>query len=122
MCINPATLKLEADEIAYCDSDDEKWGKERDVWTFSDGTEIVTINPHEFYNVDRARFMYIGDFRMGEHVRKFDGTTAELTGHETIQERTRHFTLFTKRHNNYFANGILTGNRYSTRIDFGGAK
>ena len=101
------------DVVTYSDSGKEKYGEEKDVWTFDDGTEIITINPHEFYNVERGRMTYIADFNIGEHVLKIDGRKIALVGHKTICERTQHYTIFTSNYNTYFANGILTGNRYS---------
>ena len=60
--------------------------------------------------------MYIADFKIGDKIYKLDGTTPKLVEHENVKENVRHFTLFTKKFNNYFANGILTGNRHSTVI------
>ena len=116
-CVRPDGTTGE-DVITYSDASAEKWGDERDVWTFGDGTTIVTIHPHEFYNVERGRMTYIADFTLGEHVRKIDGKEVALVGHEVVRERTRHYTIFTRDYNNYWANGILTGNRYSTPIRF----
>ena len=116
MTLNPDTLELEEDELTYCDSPILKYFDEKDIWFFDDGTEITTVRPHEFYNVDKHQFMYIADFEIGNRVYKGNGTTSKLIGHKNIKEKTEHYTIFTKKYNNYFANGILTGNRNSSKI------
>lgn len=103
--------------MTYCDSNEEKRWDNKDVWTFDDGTTITTVHPHEFYNLDTHRFMYIADFKIGDRIYKMDRTSPRLIKHENIKEDVRHFTLFTKKFNNYFANGILTGNRYSSKLE-----
>ena len=121
MTLNPDTMQLEEDELTYCDSNEHKYWTEKDIWTFDDGTQVTTIHPHEFYNVDKQKFMYIVDFNIGDRILKVDGATPRLASHENIKENVRHFTLFTKKYNNYFANGILTGNRHSAQIKIGKA-
>jgi len=116
LCLNPETQKIDYDVVTICDSDIVKLHTEKDIWKFDDGTEITTIHPHEFYNVNCHKFMYIADFKFGDKIYKEDGTTSCLIDHKNVKEKTRHFTLFTKKYNNYFANKILTGNRYSKKI------
>lgn len=116
LSINPATNAREEDEITFSDADSEKYGEKVDAWTLSDGTVLKTINPHEFYNSTIGKFQYIADIPFGSSLYKIDETTPRLVKHEVIEERTRHFTIFTKKWNNYFANGILSGNRTSTPI------
>jgi len=41
----------------------------------------------------------------------------ELIKHEHIEEEINHCTLFTEKYNNYFANGLLSGNRKSKNIN-----
>ena len=55
---------------------------------------------------------------VGDHGYNINGETIELVKHEEINEDIRHCTLFTKKYNNYFANGMLSGNRHSTKIKF----
>lgn len=119
MSINPTTGKPDTDIVSYEDSNEEKYGNRIDVWTLSDGTILKTINPHEFYNTTIGRFQYIADIPIGSSLMKEDGTTPRLVKHEVLNERTRHFTIFTKKWNNYFANGILSGNRTSTPLTLG---
>ena len=44
-----------------------------------------------------------------------DGKKIALVDHETISEEVRHYTIFTK-NQNYFANGLLSGNRYTKSL------
>ena len=40
----------------------------------------------------------------------------KLIKHKHIEEEIKHCTLFTEKYNNYFANGLLSGNRKSKNI------
>lgn len=51
LCLNPETMKFDYDIVDRCDSDEIKWHDEKDIWKFDDGTEVITIHPHEFYNI-----------------------------------------------------------------------
>lgn len=115
MSLNPDTMKLEPDDVIFCDGEYNKKNDTADEWTFDDGTVIKTVHPHQFYNVRTGKMEYISDFQIGDKVRKQDGTETALVKHELILKRTKHATLFTRKYNNYFANGILTGNRKSVK-------
>lgn len=109
---NPDTMQLEADEITYTDSTENKKHTEYDVWTFSDGTIVKTVHRHRLYNVEKQAMVYMAEWNFGEHAVNIDGERIELVGHENIKEEVKHYTIFTK-HQNYFANGLLCGNRYT---------
>ena len=117
LAYNPETMALEADEIIRCDSDKIKTHSEYDVWTFDDGTIIKTVHRHRFYNVERSAMVYMDEWKIGEHAIKMDGTKVALVNHVNVQEEVRHYTIFTK-HQNYFVNGLLSGNRYTKPIIF----
>ena len=108
--------RLCEDTVSFCDSSEEKYGDETDVWTFDDGTVLRTIHPHEFYSADERRFKYIADFHVGERIVLFDGRTPALADHKVVPGRARHMTMFTERCNTYFADGALAGNRSSVKI------
>lgn len=118
LAYNPETMVLEADEIIYCDSDKIKTHGEYDIWTFSDGTIIKTVHRHRFYNVERGEMVYMDEWKIGEHGRRKDGVLVTLVSHENVKETVNHYTIFTK-NQNYFANGLLSGNRYTKPIVFG---
>ena len=114
---NPATMKLEEDEITYSDSNEKKSHTEWDRWVFEDGFEVHTVHPHRFFNVDRQQMVYMDQWKLGEHAMTFDGRKVALLSHETIKEEVRHYTIFTK-NQNYFANGLLSGNRHTPALTF----
>lgn len=118
LAYNPETMALEADEIIRCDSDKIKTHDNFDVWTFDDGTIIKTVHRHRFYNVERNAMVYMDEWKIGEHGRRRDGVLVTLVSHENVKETVNHYTIFTK-NQNYFANGLLSGNRYTKPIIFG---
>ena len=123
LSLNPMTNEFEEDVVFATDAFMNKFGDDKDVWTFSDGSTITTIHPHEFYSVDDQKFKYIANFNIGERLLKLvDGKLVEvkLEKHENIVEKTPHATLFTQKNNIYFANGILTGNRNSAKLNIRG--
>lgn len=114
---NPETGILEEDAITYSDSADNKQHDNFDVWTFDDGTIIKTVHRHRFYNAERGAMVYMDEWKIGERGRRKDGALVKLISHENIIETINHYTIFT--HNqNYFANGFLSGNRYTKHINF----
>lgn len=123
LSLNPMTNEFEEDVVFATDAFMNKFGDDKDIWTFSDGSAITTIHPHEFYSVDDQKFKYIANFNIGERLLKLvDGKLVEvkLEKHENIVEKTQHATLFTQKNNIYFANGILTGNRNSAKLSIRG--
>ena len=123
LSLNPMTNEFEEDVVFATDALMNKFGDDKDIWTFSDGSTITTIHPHEFYSVDDQKFKYIANFNIGERLLKLvDGKLVEvkLEKHENIVEKTPHATLFTQKNNIYFANGILTGNRNSAKLSIRG--
>ena len=47
----------------------------------------------------------------GEHAYTLDGRRVALVSHETVEEAVRHYKLTGQKGTNYFANGLLTGDR-----------
>lgn len=115
LTLNPDTLQIEEDEVSDCDGGILKSHNLTDIWNFSDGTSIKTVKPHQFFNTRTGKMEYIADFLIGDGVRKQDGSTPTLVSHEQRRGMVYHNTLYTKKYNNYFANGILTGNRKSVK-------
>lgn len=118
---NPITMKLESDFITYTDSQENKEYTEYDVWDFSNGSQIKTVHKHRFYNTDHQKMMYMDEWKIGEHGLTIDGKEIKLLGHVNIKEKVKHYTIFTK-NQNYFANGILSGNRYTLPMRLRGEK
>ena len=61
--------------------------------------------------------VYMDEWKIGEHDRRRDGVLVTLISHENVEETVNHYTIFTK-NQNYFANGLLSGNRYTKHINF----
>ena len=117
ICINPFTLELDTDTVVECDGEMNKKHTCYDNWYFSDGTIITTIHRHRFYNVENKKFMYMEEWNIGDHGLNINNEKIELIKHEHIEEKINHCTLFTEKYNNYFANGLLSGNRKSKNIN-----
>ena len=117
ICINPFTLELDTDTVVECDGEMNKKHTCYDNWYFSDGTIITTIHRHRFYNVENKKFMYMEEWNIGDHGLNINNEKIELIKHEHIEEEINHCTLFTEKYNNYFANGLLSGNRKSKNIN-----
>lgn len=113
---NPNTMLLEPDTITYCDSDKVKTDNKYDIWTFSDGTIVKTVHRHRFYNVERQAMTYMDEWKIGEHTVSIDGAEVELVSHEVVEQEVRHFTIFTE-NQNYFVNGLLSGNRHTKKMN-----
>lgn len=89
------------------------WKDRRDIWTFGDGTTVTTVGRHRFYDVDLGEFLYLEAWEPGEGARAADGCKVRLVGHERVEGRTEYATIWTEQYNNYFAGGLLAGNRRS---------
>lgn len=107
---NPETKEWEINEVIDCDFNEVKTMLEYDIWTFSDFTEITTVNRHRFYNVEHEKMMYMDEWQIGDRIYKVDGTMPKLVKHEHIMGPIRHYTLVTK-NENYIANDCITGTR-----------
>ena len=116
LCLNPETGALDIDEVVESDALEHKEHTEYDIWTFSDQTVVKTVYRHRFYNLDQQRMAYMDEWKMGEHAYTRSGKKVALVHHERVQEKVRHYTLFTKKWNNYFANNLLSGNRHTPKI------
>ena len=105
-------MKITEDIVTYTDSADHKYHTEYDIWTFSDGYILKTVHRHRFYNIEQQAMVYMDEWEIGNHGIAVDGKQIELLSHKKVYETIRHYTLFTK-NQNYFANGVLSGNRHT---------
>lgn len=116
LSFNPVSGLLEKDVVYYADSDKVKTYDHFDRYTFEDGTVIKVVHRHRFFNVDFHKMVHLDSWEIGERAFKQDGTTPALVKKEEgIMEEVRHYTIFTK-NQNYFANGLLSGNRFTKPI------
>ena len=118
-CIDPETGLRSWDEVVSVSSGT---GLATDVWTFDDGSEVRTVGRHRFWNEALGEFMYLEAWNMGESAMRSDGGKAHLVGHSRVEGTASHMTLFTRKYNNYFAGGLLAGNRRSQRLSLEGGK
>ena len=118
LAINPETKELCEDIITFTDSDSAKTHYHYHRFTFEDGTVIKTVHRHRFYNIEEQQMSHLDLFYVGDHVVKQDGTTTRLVSGEIIEEDVQHYTIFT-RYQNYFVNGILSGNRFTPYMSLG---
>lgn len=100
-----------------------------DIWTFENEYEIITCHRHRFYNVENQKFMYLQDFKIGEHAITENNEQVALLSYRRDEERIcKYFSLWCNEigqdkeediwqdGNNYYANGLLAGNRHSIEI------
>lgn len=107
---DPHSMKVTEDIVTYTDASDYKCHTEYDIWTFSDGHILKTVHKHRFYNIEQQAMVYMDEWKVGDHGITVDGKQIELLSHKKVHETVRHYTIFTK-NQNYFANGVLSGNR-----------
>ncbi|MBQ7404240.1 MAG: leucine-rich repeat protein [Lentisphaeria bacterium] len=110
MSINQETGKFEPDIVLKNEYAEQCIYPVQDKWTFSDGTELITLARHRVFNVERKAFVYMHNWHIGEHARKADGSTVALVSHEVINEPEIMCTI-RLRNNTYVVNGLLTGTR-----------
>lgn len=113
---NSETMLLEPDAVIYSDGNLNKSYCKYTIHTLSDGTEIKTVHRHRFYNVEKQAMVYMDEWNIGEHFIKIDGTTPYLVSSREVKEEINHYTIFTE-HQNYFANGMLSGNRHTKQMN-----
>lgn len=114
---NPATRELESDEIIYSDAGANKTHNYYDVWEFSNGSILKTVHRHRLYNIESQGMVNMDEWQIGDHALTRDGCVA-LVKHTHVNEIVNHYTLFTK-NQNYFANGLLAGNKYTPDMELG---
>lgn len=116
------TMEKMARKVILTDKDAHKTHTEYDVWTFDNGSVVKTVHRHEFYNAEAKRFKYMDEWQIGEHALAIDGTLTALVSHEVVKEEVEHYKITLDTSTNYFANGLLTGDRYCPKnISFEGA-
>ena len=118
LCINSEGLSDE-DIVTFADGETKKYNDNYDLWEFENGFEVRTTHHHRFYNIERQAMVYLDEWNIGEHTVNIDGEQLALLKHTNMKKTVHHFTIATEKYNNYFANGILSGNRYSTELHIG---
>lgn len=104
-------------KVIFTDAAENKSANVWDEWEFSDGSVIKTTYRHEFYNIESGKFKYLDEWQIGAHTYKLDGTTPALVKHVVHKEIVNHYKITLENSNNYFANGLLTGDRYCNELN-----
>lgn len=117
------TMRLIPNKVIYTDKDEGKTHVCYDKWTFGDGTVIKTVHRHEFYCAEAKGMQYMDEWKIGEHACRRDGVRVALVARETVREPVRHYKITLEKGTNYFANGLLTGDRNCPKgISFDGRR
>ncbi len=111
------TMQLVPNKVIYASSEEADW--ETGGWdavryykhTFSDGTVIKQAFAHRFYNLEAQAFVYLEHWNIGDHTYDQDGDNPYLVKTETVYETIRYARITLENGTNYFANGLLTGDR-----------
>ena len=117
LSVDPVTGKLVECEVMESDIKEIKKHTSYERWTLSDGTVIKIVHRHRFYNVEKKAYIYMDEWKIGDHFLKEDGSIVELVEHKKINRTVRHFAITPKLHN-YFANGMLNGDRNAIDVDY----
>ena len=117
-----------SDEILVWDFDNGRMASAKALWimqarvtdkynllTFSDGTQLKTINQHRIFNKDLGKFTYpmTDDTPLGTTTLLSDGREVQLVDKKVVYEPVEYYNLITEYHFNCFANGVLTSNRFN---------
>ena len=80
---------------------------------FDDGTVIKQAMRHRFYCLEEEGFKHLHDWTVGLHTYKIDGTNPKMTSRTLVQGQIHYSRITLENDNNYFANGLLTGDSES---------
>ena len=83
--------------------------------TFSDGTQLKTINQHRIFNKDLGKFTYpmTDETPLGTTTLLADGREVQLVDKKVVYEPVEFYNLITANHFNCFASNVLTSNRFN---------
>ena len=116
------------DELLVWNFDEGKYDFAKPIWikveeeinqynllTFSDGTQLKTINQHRIFNKEAGKFTYpmTDETPIGTTTLMSDGREVQLVSKEVVHENVKFYNLITSNHFNCFANGVCTSNRFN---------
>lgn len=79
--------------------------------TFSDNSELKTVNDHGIFNLDANQFISVRDAKTGDHIAKISNDKIEevyITNIEEKNEEVNYYHVVSTRYYNIIANNILT--------------
>lgn len=85
------------------------------LFKFSDGNILKTVNQHRIFNAEKGAFTYpmTDQTPIGTTTLNDKGEKVKLVSKEIIEEKVTYYNLITKYHMNAFTGGILTSCRFS---------
>lgn len=112
------TMQLISRKVIYSSCEEDDWNT--GGWdavryfknTFNDGTVIKQAFAHRFYNLENQAFTYLEAWQIGEHTYSESGDNPILISREIVYEPIRYARITLEGSTNYFANGLLTGDRH----------
>lgn len=107
------TMKLVSREVIYSGRDEEDY----DQWitpdyienVYSNGTIIKQSMRHRMYNLEEQGYKHLYEWQSGEHGYCIDGTNPTLVEKRIVHTPQHYARITLKDSNNYFANGLSTG-------------
>lgn len=118
------TMQLVPNKVIYSSCEEPDWNT--GGWdvsryfkrTFSDGTVIKQAFAHRFYNREQQKFVYLEQWSLGQHTYAYNngqGKLVEYVNSEKVYQPLRFARITGENGTNYFANGLLTGDRHCPR-------
>ena len=115
------TMQLVPNKVIYSSCEEPDW--DTGGWdapryfkrVFSDGTVIKQAFAHRFYNREAKKFVYMEQWALGQHTYAYNngqGKLVEYVDSEKVYQPLRFARITGENGTNYFANGLLTGDRH----------
>lgn len=81
-----------------------------EIYQFDDGSEVEVVHAHRLYNVEDKKLKMMHEWAIGEHGLNQKGEEVALVNHIHVDKPIGYNTIMSK-WSNYYANGLLTGNK-----------
>ncbi len=115
LSIDYDTMTLISRKVIYSGKDEPGYSHwyVNSYWenVYSDGTIINQAMKHRFYNLENQSYVYLDYWNEGEHTYKLDGSNPYLVSRTLKQGKLNYARITLEDSNNYFANGLSTGDR-----------
>lgn len=115
LSIDYSTMTLVNRKVIYSGKDEPGYSHwyVNSYWenVYSDGTIINQAMKHRFYNLENQSYVYLDYWNEGEHTYKLDGSNPYLVSRTLKQGKLNYARITLEDSNNYFANGLSTGDR-----------
>ena len=105
--------KYVLDTVKFTDSIANKTGNDLIIYYFENCTPLKVIKDHRLFNCRLNRYTHLSEFQLGDETLNLRGEKVKLLKRDYYNVPTQHYTIFTNRYNNYFANSMLAGNIFS---------